>query len=1186
MKLRGLQRSGAVLATLLGWGCWAAAESPVFQHFGLADGLPSERVFALDQDAQGDIWMATADGLARFDGLDWQVFQHRPGDPQSLPANMLQAVHVDAEGRVWIGTEGAGLAYLDRDHGAFRRWPGATALEQGDVWAIHSDAAGALWIGGFNLGVYRIDLNGEGAQHWRAGDGAGLDGDTLLRVAEHAGEIWIGTDQGLQVWRGQRFERIASADAAFGRSVVLDIQSDEGELLVATPAGLFVGGEAGFEQRDATPPQPVFAVLREAADGSADAEIWLGRRHGLQRLSELAKDPEGNLPARFGAGGSTVVDMLRDHEGGIWFASLGGGVRRLPAQWRRFRSWVVGPEGLSSRAPTASAFGTEQGLWVGGGDGRVDRIEIASGAVRALIEPDPSWPDRVIGGLVSAQDGALWIGHRRGYLRWHAGQGLRHYPAGDQADSPWPGPTGQMLEDGAGGFWRLVAGQGVEHVGAAGDILARWGADQGLQPADVEQMLRDAEGRMWLAGAFGLAELRGDGRMRPFALPSSVPVRLWGAARGADGTWFASTQRGVFALAPSASRDLPATVVMGPLLSGPELSGLALDSGGQLWAASLRGLWRIDPVQGRVLRFGLDEGLPGQEFSTWPMSVSPTGQLAAVLPDAVVLIEPRRVLPSTRVAEPRAMPIVLSRGEHNLSFDWPGPVPLDHADREIRLQQRLVSFAHRRDWRFEFRLEGFDADWVAADQHGVRVLSALPPGGYRLQARAQDPHGVWRAQPDTLLRVAPPWWATAPARIALVLMLGMLLYLAFRWMRARAEARAAASLFDSQRRWALQASAQKSRFLAELAHEIRTPMTGLMGMSELLEESDLDDGQRDRVRAIRRSGRLLLRLVNDALDLARIEAGKLALHPRLFELPALVRDTVDIQRGLAAAHGCSLQLECEPGAPRWIELDADRLQQILLNLLGNAIRYAGGKPVRIRLAGAPAPDNLMIQVIDQGIGMDDAQQARLFQQFSQVGDAAAASQRSGSGLGLMLSRQLAEALGARLALRSAIGVGTTVSLLACWPPREPAIEAAPAPIDVRVPSEQPLRGRRLLLVEDDAAAAEALAGLLGHLGAEVDHAAHALDALAALEAAAARHAEFHAAIIDLDLPGMHGEQLAALVGPRWPACRLVALSASGAEDFDKRCSEAGFLRWARKPVDRADLLRLLDGDQPPNAPGV
>jgi signal transduction histidine kinase/CheY-like chemotaxis protein len=473
---------------------------------------------------------------------------------------------------------------------------------------------------------------------------------------------------------------------------------------------------------------------------------------------------------------------------------------------------------------------------------------------------------------------------------------------------------------------------------------------------------------------------------------------------------------------------------------------------------------------------------------------------------------------------------------------------LRQGDRDLRLAAPAGAVRHR------YWLEGHDAGWIELLPGQARVYQQVLPGRHGLRIQIADSSGGWRPEQRLELLVEPVWWRTP---VALLLAgLGLLALTAWlaAWHRARRARRQALLLSRERQALAEQHSDAKSRFLATLGHEIRTPMTGVLGMAELLQGSELGPRQRAQVEAIQRAGRHLLRLVNDALDLACIEAGRLQLESAPFELRPLLQDVAGLLQPLAEAKPLRLSLDCDPALPVALEGDATRLRQILFNLGHNAIKFCESGEVRLRVR-PKTPVGIVLEVEDTGPGLDPECQARLFQRFEP-------GRKTGSGLGLAISQELAVAMGGAIRVRSEAGCGACFQVELPLPAASWGSGAAPA-----APLAQ---SRRVLLVEDEPLVAEVVTALLQRQGHRVVHAPQGLAALAELEAGG-----FDLALLDLDLPGIDGFALARLVRARGHALPLLALTARSDAEAEPAARAAGMDGFLRKPVTGEMLAGAL-----------
>lgn len=1160
-------------------------ETPQFTAYRSSAGLPSETVYALAQDPAGYLWVATADGLARFDGVEFVVHRHRPELPGSLPSNVVQALHVDPAGRVWVGSEGGGLSRLEPDGETFRHWRRGEVdgLALDDVWAITSTPDGALWFGGYAGGLYRLEPDSGRLQAFpaRPDDPAAPSSEHVLALAvDAAGELWVGGTQGLDRWTGSAFERHPPGPGGPSSALIYSLSAEaDGGLWIGSSAGLDYRAPSGTiapaAQRDGLSEPGVMAVLREAPD-----RLWFATRGGLHHW-HAGRNREHRLasPDRPSAEQTRVINLLADHEGGLWFASIGAGLQRLGPDWRDFsvlRSIEDDPGTLSQRAPSAAAPADDGRLWVVGKRGGLDRVDPRDGRVERLLGGVASGAGTRPHGVLQTADGAVWFATPVGLGRFDPASGaVRHWKHEDP-DGPPRGAIDLIVGDGAGGLWLSAYSGGLERRNAAGDVLQRFlpGGDGGLLSADTEQLTLGPDGALWLAGRTGLSRLA-PGAARIEALAGGPGSRVHSFAfDGADALWthrLGALER--YRIAPS-GLVLERVVDGDDGLPAVESGGLLIDRQGALWLTSRRGLWRYTP-DGHWRGFDVRDGLPSQEFIDRPAMQRADGLIAAGTLDGLVLFDPERLHRPARPPALRIERISLQRDGVTVALDPSAPLALRHDDRELNVVARLVSFAAPAARRYRFWLQGFDDGWIDSGAHDERSYSRLPPGDYRLLVDGAGADGRWSGAPLTLeLSVAPPWWHSTPARIAQGVLLLALLVVGWRLQRLRLARRHAAELARRERRWALQASEAKSRFLATLGHEIRTPMTGVLGMTELLLDSALAPRQRGHAEAIERSGRLMLRLLDDALDLARIEAGKLPLETRAFDLHRLLREIAEPQRALAAARGLDFALTIDQRVAPWRLGDPQRLQQVLLNLSGNAIKFTEAGRVALRLVPA-ADDGFELQVEDSGPGLDAAQRARLFQRFEQAGGARTASRHGGSGLGLAISRELVAVMAGRIDLDSEPGRGSLFRVCLALPLADPpsaAFPPAPAPAGGARPA------RTVLLVEDDPTVAEVLVGLLAAQGIGATHVTQALAALGEIASGG-----FDAALLDLDLPGIDGIALARLLRSQGHPLPLIALTARADPAAEPDALAAGFDRFLRKPVSGARLAAEIDAACAPAA---
>jgi signal transduction histidine kinase/ligand-binding sensor domain-containing protein len=1037
----------AALVLLCALAPWARALDPgrafsQYRHdvWQVEQGLPQNAVQAIVQSRDGYLWLGTQEGLARFDGVRFSILdtKNTPG----LRHNSIQCLIEARDGSLWAGTFVGGLTHLT-DGGAVA-YTTRDGLASDQVWSLLEDDDGSLWVG-TNAGLNRLKdgrlsvfttrdglpneqvraiVRAPGGGLWlgtegglvRLKDGAftvfttrqGLANDQVRSLfVDGDGSLWVGTyGGGLSRFHHGSFTRYTTADGLPSDLIWSILRDRDRSLWVATSGGVARLEGDGHRFTAWTPKQGLSAGLVRQVYEDRTGNLWIGTNGG--GLNRLRDDSVLVYGAVEGLSHEIVRTVLEDRDGAVWVATESGLNRFRDGRWTAFTT----KDGLPDDHVFSLHQGRDGALWVGTHGGGLARLK--DGRVRRWTTHD-GLPSDLVRSLHEDRRGRLWIGTEKGVARLEGGR-LTAYTTADGLTNH---QVFVILEDRQGTLWFGTGGGGLNYYrgGRFGAYTTRDGLSSGVVFSLLED---DDDGTLWIGtDGGGLNRLR-NGRLAAFTtkegLHDDLVVQILDDRRG--GLWLTSN-RGVSRVARSALEDLaagrrgsvsPDVYTTADGLRSNECHGGSQPAGvrtrdGRLWFPTLRGVAIIDPSRPRAAQ---------------PPPV--------VIEDVVV---DRLRQPHAGTAGPELVPGADSLELHYTALDFRAP-------------ERLT---------FRYRLGGFDRDWVEAGTRRIAYYTRIPPGTYRFEVTACTHDGVCNEAGASLaLRQRPHFWQTGwflalTALSAVVLTVG-----AHRWRTHRLHQRhrelarlveeRTAQLREEKTR-AEAASRAKSVFLANMSHELRTPLHAILGFVQLMERRQNRDAEdREQLGIILRSGEHLLGLINDVLSLSKIESGQVGLNVVAFDLRRLLRGLHEMF--LLRAREKELELTFEAGSelPRLVEGDEGKLRQVLINLLGNAVKFTGtGGQIALRASWTDG--RARFEVADDGPGIRPEDQEAIFGPFVQA--VGAAVPEGGAGLGLAISRSFARLMGGDIGVESAPGRGATFRLEVPLPARTSAQEAtAPA----------------------------------------------------------------------------------------------------------------------------------------------
>lgn len=1126
--------NGLLLASaLLLESALALAEPPmIFQHLGSQEGLPQNTVMQTLQDSQGFIWIATEDGLVRYDGYELRRYGHVPERNDGLAGSFVWAMAEDRGGDLWLALKDAGLARWNRKTDRFTSFHHDPARRDGlasdALRTLIVDRRGHVWIGTTGGGVNVLDPVTGTFEHYAhdAGRADSLSSDVVTSFWEEPdGQIWVGTDDGLNRFSSESrtFRRYRSDPGnrfSLSSSRVTAIRTDQrGRLWVGTH-----DGGLNLFDRDAETFTPYRHRVGDAGSLAGDeirallddhaGRLWVGTSEGLalrddraDRFTRYAQDTGDSTTLR----DNYVMSLFEDHAGLLWVGTRGGGVSR----WNS-RTWSFGhqrPAALGGDYVMSFAEDAGARLWIGSFGKGLLRFDPASDGYASLEEiygPGHRLADPRVMSLAMDRRGDLWIGTMAGGLSRLGTAGHLDTWRASSSNPDALGADGIMalLAHSQGRIWLGTFGAGVDILDPASGRFRRVQHDahdaHSLSSPRATALAEDRDGNVWVGTEGGGVDLlRADGSVaavfqhRPGDRASLGANTVYALHVDGNGrVWIGTDGGGLDLVLGSATH--PESIRFKNLsqrdgLTSDVIYGIEPDDQGGLWLSGNAGLVRYDPVTGQVRSFHREHGLQGEEFNFGAHHRTRSGMLAFGGPNGFNLFDPQRVI--ERSAPPG---VVLTNVEVlNRPAETPTPyalldrLELGYRDSVASFEFAALDFAAPAKNRYAYRLRGFDPEWVPLRQGHSVSYTNLSAGSYVLEVKAATSDGVWSPVALSLPIVVAPapwrtWWACTIYALALCLLLygwhrrqrGMLAQAAMASRRLEVEVAERTTELRDRNADLDRVNRVKSDFLARMSHEIRSPMNGVIGTLELLQRTPQSTHQAKLTATARISAHSLLRILNDILDLAKVEAGKLTLERAPFDLAALIEETAQLLAPQAEAKRLELVISVAPDLDRPVVGDALRVQQMLTNLIGNAVKFTdqGEVVVTTVIDAASGPDvEVTITVHDTGIGMTPGALARVFEPFAQA-DESTTRRFGGTGLGLAICRELAALMGASITGESAVGQGSVFTLRLRLPWADPVARAEAQRFD----------GLRALVASRRPALSAALADAAGAWGLAID----------------------------------------------------------------------------------------------------
>ncbi len=1245
-----------------------------FEKLSIKDGLSHNNVYTIIQDKSGYLWFGTQDGLNKYDGYKFNIYRHEIDNPNSLTTGNFGKMIQDSLGIFWFGTFGGGIDRFDPNTNTFTNFSNKpsdpNSLSNNQILFVFEDNQNNIWVGTSNGGLNKFNKKEENFKRFHPeSDNPKSFSDLRAKcVCETSNkELWFGTGNGLNKYNpSNETFKIYTHDP----KNINSISSNSIQHLFADEDGIIwiayrETGISKFDSKTETFTHYKHDPNNQSSLSDNNCEFitkdsygyfWIGTyQEGLNKF-----DPETGKFMNFMHDPNNITSIshnrieyiFEDNSRNLWIATRGGGINKLDLKPRKFRNIVHNPE-VKNTLPHPSVMAIDidgnENLWIGTDGGGISKYDPKT-KVFTHFQNIPSNNNSLsvnrVWAILVDREGIIWAGTYRGGLN------RIEYKNGKYNFTRYLGKRGDnsslsnnqintIIEDKNGIIW-IATANGLNKLIKADKPEDYTFKHYFQNKTDslifidnyISNLYLDSQDRLWIGSYAGglfqfLPEKEEFINYSPTEFDSTkfkknLHVLIIFEDRNknlllgteSSGIIIFDTEKETFSMHPKNDNLLSNMII-----------GITEDDMGNLWISSSRGLSKFSPWNNKLINYTYNDGLESSGFNRNAILKCNNGNLYFGSNSALTYFNPLEVSSNPFIPQ-----VVITDFRILNKSDWVNnllpfekvqfenkPIELTKKDYFFIIEFASLDFTSTQQNQYEYMLEGFDEDWIDANNNRTATYTNIDPGLYTFKVKGSNNDKVWNENPVELeIKVIPPFYKTK-GFIIFIVFLGIIFIFTFIKLRTKNLIKDKRNLEEkviertneiSLQKEELKTQAEnlektneqlehqqeklenlvhertsdleiaknkaeesdrlKSAFLANMSHEIRTPMNAIIGFSNLINDQDIEKEYKAELASlIKKNSNSLLNLIDDIIDISKIEAGQLDISEKDCAINQVLNDLlIEFEDYIISNDKLTLKVSEELLFNQLIiKTDPYRLQQVLKNLLSNAIKFT--EVGIIEFGYRINKDMIQFFVKDTGIGITPEQQNQIFSRFNRIEDTKKKIYR-GAGLGLTITKNIVEMMGGKIWLESKLDRGSVFNFEIPYRPVE--LTSKEKPVIKKSTSKYKWDNKTILIAEDEESNFKFLNMIIRKTSAEL---LWAKTGQQAIDICMGNY-KVDLILMDIKMPEMDGLEAIRKIREHQRKIPIIVQSAYSMPEDQNLSFEAGANDFISKPIGTEKLLNTID----------